>query len=133
MTARRTVFYSGEAMQPATIRRADPTARFVARGAIARAGSSLPDRFAGHVGDQVWGIAVEVDAQAGCDASSDDASSDDASLDITFDDGRMLTATLAEPLLDGDPAAVLANARYWELPPAFVTLLAAALNDVEEE
>ena len=124
MTARRTVFYSGEAMQPATIRRADPTARFVARGAVARTGASLPDRFAGHVGDQVWGIAVEVQG---------DAPSDEPTMDVTLDDGRMLTATLAEPLLDGDPAAVLANARYWELPPAFVALLAGSLNVVEEE
>lgn len=125
MTARRTVFYSGEAMEPATIRRADPTARFVARGAVPRAGVALPERFAGHVGDRVWGIAVEVQA--------DEAAPEEPSLDVTLDDGRMLTAALAEPLLTGDPAAVLANARYWELPPAYVALLAAALNVVEEE
>lgn len=124
MSARRTVFYSGEAMEPATIRRADPTARFVARGAVARGGAALPDRFAGHVGDRIWGIAVEVD---------DGAATGEPVLDVTLDDGRMLTATLAEPLLAGDPAAVLANARYWELPPAHVALLAAALNVVEEE
>ena len=123
MTARRTVFYSGAAMTPAAIRRADLAARFVARGAVDRAGALLPDRFAGHVGDRVWGIAVEVDGE---DATSGPA------LDVTLDDGRMLTATLAEPLLAGDPAAVLANARYWELPPAHVALLAAALNVVDE-
>ena len=124
MTARRTVFYSGEAMQPAIIRRADPTARFLARGAVARAGAALPERFAGRVGDQVWGIAVEVDGAA---------TAADQPLDVTLDDGRMLTASLAEPLLAGEPAAVLANARYWELPPAHVALLAAALNVVDEE
>ena len=124
MTARRTIFYSGAAMTPATIRRADPSARFVARGAVARDGAALPDRFTGHVGDRVWGIAVEVDG---------DAASGEPTRDVTLDDGRMLTATLAEALLDGDPAAVLANARYWELPPAHVALLAAALNVVDEE
>ena len=123
MTARRTVFYSGEAMEPTAIRQADPTARFVARGAVARAGADLPGRFAGHIGDQVWGIAVEVDgAAAGA-----------PTLDVTLDDGRIVSASLAEPLLAGDPAAVLANARYWELPPAHVALLAGALNVVEEE
>ncbi len=127
MSARRTVFYSGAAMEPAAIRLADPTARFLARGAVDHGGLPLPDRFAGHVGDRVWGIAVEVEAQA--DGDADDA----VTLDVTLNDGRMLTATLAEPLLAGDPAAVLANARYWELPPAHVALLAAALNVAEDE
>jgi hypothetical protein len=114
-------------MDPATIRRADQTARFLARGAVDRGGIPLPDRFAGHVGARVWGIAVEIEARA----DEDDRA--EAMLDVTLDDGRMLTASLAEPLLAGDPAAVLANARYWELPPAHVALLAAALNVVEEE
>jgi hypothetical protein len=30
------------------------------------------------------------------------------------------------PLLEGDPEAVLAMAQYWELPPAFTTLLREA-------
>jgi len=124
MSARRTVFYSGAAMTPAAIRRADPSARFVARGAADRAGAELPSRFAGHVGERVWGIAVEVDG---------DAATGEPALDVTLDDGRILTATLAELLLAGEPSAVLANARYWELPPAHVALLAAALNVVEEE
>jgi len=124
MTARRTIFYSGAAMVPATIRKADPTARFVARGVVARDGAAVPERFAGHVGDQVWGIAVEVDGNA---------ATGEPTLNVTLDDGRMRTATLAEPLLAGDPTAVLANARYWELPPAHVALLAAALNVVDEE
>lgn len=126
MTARRTVFYSGEAMDPTTVRRADPTARFVARGAVAREGVDLPGRFAGHVGERVWGIAVEVRADG-------DGPTAEPTLDVTLDDGRMLGASLAEPLLAGDPATVLANARYWELPPAYVALLAGALNVVEEE
>lgn len=125
MTARTTVFYSGERMEPTAIRQADPTARLVARGAVARDGADLPGRFAGAVGERVWGIAVEV---AG--ASPDPRG---ALLDVTLDDGRMLTAALAEPLLGGDPAAVLGNARYWELPPAYVASLAVALSVVEEE
>ena len=123
MTARRTVFYSGGAMEPTAIRRADPTARFLARGGDARAGAGLPERFASHVDDRIWGIVVEVDGDA----------VDAPTLDVTLDDGRMVSATLAEPLLAGDPAAVLANARYWELPPAHVALLAGALNVVDEE
>jgi len=124
MTARRTVFYSGAEMTPAAIRRADPSARFLARGAVDLAGAGLPDRFAGQVGDRVWGIAVEVGGEA---------ATGEPTLEVALDDGRMTTATLAEPLLAGDPVAVLANARYWELPPAHVAMLAAALNVVDEE
>ena len=123
MTARRTVFYSGGSMEPTAIRRADPTARFLARGAVARPGADLPERFASHVDDQVWGIVVEVDGDA----------ADAPTFDVTLDDGRTVSASLAEPLLAGDPAAVLANARYWELPPSHVALLTAALNVVDEE
>jgi hypothetical protein len=36
------------------------------------------------------------------------------------------------PLLDGDPEAVLAAARYWELPPAYVARLAAAVSGDSE-
>ena len=74
----------------------------------------LPDLFASVVGDMVWGIAVETGAEIGGEV-----------IMATADDDRRLRVVLAEPLLGGDPATVLANARYWELPPAFVNAFQA--------
>ena len=39
----------------------------------------------------------------------------------------------AEPFLGGDPALVLANARYWESPPAFVNKIASVAPIPGEE
>jgi hypothetical protein len=51
----------------------------------------------------------------------------------TADDGRSLRVVMAEPLLSGDPVTVLANARYWELPPAFVAALQSVVQPGQDE
>lgn len=110
-------FYSGESMSPEAIRAADPAAAFIARGWIAVNAGELPDEFVPLVGDELWGIVVETSAPpAG------------GPVEVTLDDGRAVEASLADPLLAGDPKVVLANARYWELPPAYVATLKAIIE-----
>jgi hypothetical protein len=48
------------------------------------------------------------------------------------DDGRVFAVTIPPPD-DADPAAVLAAARYWELPPPYVRSLAIAANAPVED
>ena len=105
-------FYSGELMSPEAIRAAYPEARFIARASVPAAGASIAAPFDAIVGDQIWGIAVDLKTELVGDE-----------ITATADDGRSLRVVLIEPLLGGDPATVLANARYWELPPAFVATL----------
>jgi hypothetical protein len=99
-------FLCGADMEPSAARAAFPGGRFVARACLPPAGGAPP---AG-----VWGILLEVPA--------DGAVAGDATLRVVTDDGRPFAAVgEAEP--HGDPAAVLAAARYWELPPAYVRTL----------
>ena len=109
-------FYSGELMEPIGIRAAFPAAMFIARGWVSP-DSSLSPHFANAVDDRVWGIAVGLGEEVDGDL-----------VQVTLDDGRVIEAVLAEALLDGDPKTVLANARYWESPPDFVTRLHAVVN-----
>ena len=109
-------------MTPEAIRAAHPKARFIARAWIPSAGLEIPDRFAPVVDDQVWGIAVDLD---------DDQPGDE--IMATADDGRSLRVVLAEPVLGGDAATVLANARYWELSPAFVDALKSVVQPGQDE
>ena len=109
-------FFSGEQMEPIGIRASFPAAMFIARGWVSP-DSSLSPIFANSVEDQVWGIAVGL----GEDVDGDLVA-------VTLDDGRQIEAVLAEGLLEGDPKVVLANARYWESHPAFVSRLHAAVN-----
>jgi hypothetical protein len=115
-------FYSGQQMSPEAIRDVYPDARFIARAAVSAGGRQVPKPFAGVVADLVWGIAVEVPADLAGE-----------SLIATTDDGRSLDVVLAEPLMSGDPETVLANARYWELPPAFVNPLRAVVPPGRDE
>jgi hypothetical protein len=103
-------------MEPIGIRSAFPSAMFIARGWVAR-DSSISEHFSKVAGDQIWGIAVGL----GEDVDGD-------LVTVTLDDGRVIEAVLAEALLDGDPRTVLANARYWESPPEFVTRLHSVVN-----
>ncbi|HEX3303200.1 MAG TPA: hypothetical protein VHR64_09995 [Thermomicrobiales bacterium] len=116
-------FYSGELMSPEAIRAAYPEARFIARASVLINGQPVADRFAPVIDQTVWGIAVDI----GSDLPGE-------TILATADDGRSLRVVLAEPLLSGDPATVLANARYWELPPAFVAALQSVVlpGQVEE-
>ncbi len=68
-------------------------------------------------GDEVWGIVIRVVPSAETSADGDDR-------EVMTDDGRRVRAivtTGGRP--SGDPAAVLAAARYWELPPSYVRRL----------
>src|SRR3954470_5953659 len=105
-------------MSPEAIRALDPSARFIARARVALNPGEAPDQFADTLGGAIWGIAVETAAPL-----------EATEIEMTLDDGRVLEGQPAEPLLNGDPARVLANARYWELPPAYVK----SLRDVIEQ
>jgi hypothetical protein len=115
-------FYSGEMMSPEAIRAAIPGARFIARAAVPAEPGSVPSEFAPIVTDTVWGIAVETGSEIGGEEVT-----------ATTDDGRRLRVVLAEPLLSGDPATVLANAQYWELPPAFANAMRAVIAPPQDE
>jgi hypothetical protein len=117
------LFLSGAEMEPMAVRAAHPGARFVARARVATGGAVVAPAFAEHVGDEVWGILVGVPSGA-----------DSAPRDVVTDDGRMFAAALGgEELIGGDPAEALAAARYWELPPAYVSRLKAALAVADED
>jgi hypothetical protein len=115
-------FYSGEQMSPEAIRSAWPEARFIARASVLINGQAVADRFAPVIDQTVWGIAVDVGTELAGDTML-----------ATADDGRSLRVVLAEPLLSGDPVTVLANARYWELPPAFVAALQSVVQPGQDE
>src|SRR5687768_6657840 len=108
-------------MQPERVRSAWPGARFVARG-------RLEPRPLGAVVSPVgaryetWGIVIE---------TAEAPPSSEARSAVT-DDGRVFAVTLLPPD-DADPAAVLAAARYWELPPPYVRRLASAANAPVED
>jgi hypothetical protein len=115
------LFLSGAEMQPEQVRGAWPEARFVARG-------RLEPRPLGPVSAPVgaryetWGIVIE----------TPDASITGDSRGAVTDDDRNF-AVIVPPPDNADPAAVLAAARYWELPPPYVRRLASAANAPVEE
>ena len=113
------IFLCGADMDPTTVLRAHPGARFVARArVVAGDGSS-------GAGAGVWGILVRVPGEGG--------EGGEGTARIETDDGRPFTARLeggGRPV--GEPGAILAAARYWELPPAYVAELQAALGADEE-
>ncbi len=100
-------FLCGADMEPAAVRAVFPRARFVARARLLAAD--------GATADEVWGILLELPADPAEDRSS-------ANRRVVTDDGRSFEA-LGEAVPTGDPAATLAAARYWELPPAYVRSL----------
>ena len=115
------LFLSGAEMEPERVRGAWPEARFVAR-------ARLQPRPLGAVAPppgtryETWGIVIETPFAA---------DTGDARGAIT-DDGRVFTVVVP-PADVADPAAVLAAARYWELPPPYVRRLAIAANAPVEE
>ena len=115
-------FYSGELMSPEAIRSVYPEARFIARASIIADVEPIAARFAPVIDQTVWGIAVDV----GADLPGE-------TILATADDDRSIRVVLAEPLLSGDPVTVLANARYWELPPAFVAALQSVVQPGQDE
>jgi hypothetical protein len=106
-------FVSGAAMEPREVLARYPGARFVARAKLA----------AGAGEDEVWGILIRL-------AGDDPASSGEEHRPVIADDGRRLSAATengGQPA--GEPAAILAAARYWELPPAYVRRLAEVAGE----
>lgn len=102
-------FLTGTDMDPVTIRRTYPEARFIARARLGRKTPPSPE---------IWGILLHdmgspVVAGAG-----------DHLAQVMTDDGRVYDATVAgDSALPGEPARIVAAAKYWELPPAYVRSL----------
>lgn len=115
------VFLSGAEMEPERVRAAWPEARFVARGRL----QPRPLRAVAAPNGkryETWGIVIEMPETA---VSGETRG-------VVTDDGRALTAIVPAPD-DADPVAVLAAAKYWELPPAYVQRLAHAANAPVED
>lgn len=115
------LFLSGAEMQPERVREVWPEARFLAR---ARLEPRPLGAVAAPIGTEYerWGILIEA---PGTEAAGESRAT-------RTDDGRLFVA-VALPPDDADPVAVLAAARYWELPPAYVRHLARlAAMPVEE-
>lgn len=111
-----TIFLCGADMEPTAIRQRYPGARFVARARWE------PDNWpswypvATAKPAEIWGILLDhATRRAGRPVT------------VETDDGRSITANVAtDAATVGDLAEVLANARYWELIPAFVRQLQSA-------
>ncbi len=115
------LFLSGAEMQPERVRASWPEARFVARGRLEPRplGASMAPSGTRY---EIWGIVIETpDAPAAGESRS-----------AVTDDGRAFAVVVPAPD-DADPAAVLAAARYWELPPAYVRRLARVANAPVED
>jgi hypothetical protein len=97
-------FLCGAGMDPSLVRGALPGASFVARAYMPGGGPGGADR---------WGILLDAPAVnlAGLE-----------SRDVVTDDGRRFQAW-AETSPGGRAEEILAAARYWELPPAYVKTL----------
>jgi hypothetical protein len=110
-------------MQPERVRAVWPDAQFLARAHTLQRPAGAAPLPAG-VQYETWGILI--------DAPSATATEHGESRTVVTDDGRMMLAVLGSPD-DDDPAAVLAAAKYWELPYLYVQRLArVAAAPVEE-
>ena len=105
------VFLQGAEMQPSRIRAAWPEAQFVARAWLTPRphGAVFPTA---HPAYAAWGIVVEAPAEVDGEARQ-----------VMTDEGHSLRVVVPAPD-DADPQAVLAAAKYWELPPPYVRRLA---------
>ncbi len=106
------LFLSGAEMQPERVRAAWPDAQFLARAHTLQRPVGAAPLPAG-VQYETWGILI--DAPSANEAGE--------TRTVVTDDGRMLPAVLSAPDAD-DPGAVLAAAKYWELPYPYVQRLA---------
>src|SRR4051794_27955500 len=118
------LFLSGADMDPTKVRAAYPAAHFLARARVSAESQEIASPFAAQLGAdgspvEVWGILIEQADQNGMSGESRQA---------TTDDGRRFAAVLAgAQRASGQPDEVVAAARYWELPPAYVGKLRAAI------
>ena len=115
------LFLSGAEMEPELVRCAWPEARFVARGRLEPRPLGAVAAPAG-ARYETWGIVIE----------TPDAPTGDETRSAVTDDGRVFVVTIYPADVAG-PAAVLAAAKYWELPPLYVRRLATAANAPVEE
>ena len=115
------LFLHGADMDPTAILVASPGARFIARARVTDGAAAILARTALLLTEiEPWGILIAVP-----DAAPDQA----PSVAVITDDGRefMARAVTTTAHLD-DPAAVVAAARYWELPPDYVGILQARVS-----
>jgi hypothetical protein len=105
------VFLQGAEMQPSRIRAAWPEAQFVARAHLMPRphGAVFP---VAHPAYAAWGIVVETPAEVEGEVRR-----------VTTDEDHSLSVVVPTPD-DTEPQAVLAAAKYWELPPPYVRSLA---------
>ena len=116
-------FLFGADMEPEAVGRGMAGGRFVARAWVASA--SLPPPLPTGEGDgEIWGILIATPAPA----AGAMGTASGTGVTATTGDGRTMEAIAATPPEAlADPAATLAAARYWELPPAYVAALAASV------
>lgn len=110
------LFLCGADMDPTAVLGAYPGARFEARARVAAAELDSSDPAT------VWGILIRVPAGA-------KENEGDPVGPVVTDDGRRFEAGLVgggRPA--GEPGAILAQAQYWELPPAYVERLRGAAS-----
>lgn len=114
------VFLQGAEMQPSRIRAVWPEAQFVARARLTPRphGAAFPVT---HPAYAAWGIVIETPTEMEGETRA-----------VTTDEDHSLEVVVPTPD-DADPQAVLAAAKYWELPPPYVRRLAyTAAAPVEE-
>lgn len=101
-------FLCGADMEPGVI-----LATYAGATFIARARRTAGER-------EVWGILIQ---------TSDPPSPGEAPHAVETDDGRHFSAHAPHgPTPSGDPASILAEARYWELPPHYIARLVDELG-----
>ena len=116
----RYAFRCGADMDPTLVRRATPEARFVARARLTD--GRAPLQIAGE-GEEaaVWGIVLTLPRTA--ETSTPAAT-------VETDDKRTFAAVILTRDEDvADPAATIAAARYWELPPDYIQRLGGIEED----
>jgi hypothetical protein len=114
------IFRCDDQMWPSKINAAWAGSQFVARARIAATAEATESEFLPFIGDEIWGILIELPNQADGEIGS--------SVSATTDDGRIFTASVSYPVMSGNPEDLLSVARYWELPPVFVGGLKAHLE-----
>jgi hypothetical protein len=112
-------FLTGEAMWPDRVNRRWPGAQFIARARIDRGDAPLPRAFATLTTADLWGVLIALPPKATGSGKLVTAITDlGASFDAWSDPNE---------LLQGDAEAVVAAARYWELPWRYVGALRDAV------
>ena len=113
------VFLYGADMAPELVHAAWPAARFIARARVNAGELPKSAQLRADILD-IWGILVAVP----------DLDRAGPAITATTDDGRSIPATpVTQPDATAEPAATVAAARYWELPPAYVSALAVGAPD----